>query len=344
VQFGPFRLGGEEPVLVIAEAGVNHNGRPELGLELVRAAATSGARAVKFQSFSADELAVRAAPLAEYQKRSQTGDQAEMLRGLELSAEAMARLVAEGRRVGIVVFSTPFDARSVAGLTAIGVDLMKIPSGEITNPDLIASVAATGLPTIMSTGMSTLDEVATAVDAHRREGGGPLALLHCVSSYPAPLEEMNLRAIGTLHERFGVPVGLSDHTVGIEADIIAVALGAVIIEKHFTTDRALPGPDHAMSTEPAEFTRLVETVERVRAALGNGVKAPVPSELALRALARRRVVAARAIPAGTVLTRELVAFKRAGRGVGSNEIDTVLGRRTAHDLARDVPIGPEDVR
>jgi N,N'-diacetyllegionaminate synthase len=330
-------------VLVIAEAGVNHNGSREAGLELVRAAAATGARAVKFQSFAADELAVPAAPLADYQKRSATHDQVEMLRGLELSAPDLAALIGEARRLGITAFSSPFDPKSVGTLVRLGVEVMKIASGEITNPDLVASVAQTGLPTIMSTGMSTLAEVATAVESHLREKGGPLALLHCVSSYPAPLRELNLRAIETLRTAFGVPVGLSDHTQGIEADIIAVSLGAVIIEKHFTLDRSLPGPDQAMSTEPAEFAELVQAVERARVALGDGIKTPVPSELELLQIARRSIMTAWAIPAGTVLTRELVAFKRPGTGLAPSELGSILGRRTTRDLARDAVIRREDL-
>ncbi|TMG41676.1 MAG: N-acetylneuraminate synthase [Chloroflexi bacterium] len=325
-------MGSDEPVLVIAEAGVNHNGSRERGLELVRAAAAAGARAVKFQSFAADEVAVATAPLAEYQKRSETRDQVEMLRELELPMPDLAAFMAEGRRLGIVAFSTPFDPKSVAGLVSLGVEVMKIPSGEITNVDLTAGV------------VSTLPEVAAAVERHRRENGGPLALLHCVSSYPAPLSEMNLRAMETLRTEFGVPVGLSDHSQGIETDIIAVALGAVIIEKHFTLDRRLPGPDHAMSTEPAEFTELVRAVERTRAALGNGIKTPVPSEIELRRISRRSIVTARAIPAGTVLTRELIAFKRPGGGIDPTELASVLGRRASRDLAPDVAISRDDLR
>src|SRR5438876_2934446 len=257
---GPFRLGPAEPVLVIAEIGVNHNGDRELGLRQVRAAIEAGARAVKFQTFRADELATETAPKARYQLRSGDETQREMLRRLELRSEDLAAYRAEAARHDAIAFSAPFDVRSAEQLAASGVELMKLPSGEITNLELVAAVGATGLPTVLSTGMSTIDEVAAAFDAHQRAGGGQLALLHCVSSYPAPLEEQNLRAITALRDRFGVPVGLSDHTIGRDAAVAAVALGADVIEKHFTIDRTLPGPDHAMSMEPAEFAEMIDVL------------------------------------------------------------------------------------
>ena len=343
VRFGPFTLGPSEPVLLIAEVGVNHNGMREVGLRQLEAAVSAGARAVKFQSFKAEELATRSAPMADYQRKTEETTQLEMLRRLELRIEDFVAYRKEAIRLGVVAFSTPFDPQSARELAKAGVELMKLPSGELTNHELIASVGATGLPTIMSTGMSTLDEVSAAVEVHRRAGGGPLALLHCVSSYPAPLEEQNLRAIPALRERFGVPVGLSDHTLGRDAAVAAVALGADVVEKHFTVDRSLPGPDHAMSMEPEDFAELIDVLRRVRLGLGDGVKAPTASELEVRLVSRRSVVAARDLRAGTVLSRDDVATKRPGGGLAPSRLAEVVGHRLKRDIAADDQIRIEDV-
>lgn len=342
-KFGPLDLRADRPPIVIAEIGVNHNGSLELGLRQLRAASATGAQAVKFQSFKADELSASWTPTAEYQRSATDGTQRDMLRQLELGRDDFAALLEEGSRLGVVAFSSPFDARSADELAGLGVELMKIASGEITNVDLIAAVARTGLPTIMSTGMSDLTEVSAAVEVHRAHRGGPLALLHCVSSYPAQLEDMNLRAIDTLRQRFGLPVGLSDHSIGAEAAMLAVALGAVIIEKHFTVDRTLPGPDHSMSTEPEQFTQLVRLVASAHAALGSGEKVPAASESENRQLGRRSLVAAAAIPAGTVLSRELIVAKRPGGGIPPAEIGTVVGHRTRRRLATDELIARSDL-
>lgn len=334
-----------DPLLtVIAEVGVNHNGDLDLALRQLRAAAEAGADAVKFQTFRADELASVGAPMAAYQRNAtSTADQREMLRALELSMGALATLMAEARRLGVVCFSTAFDPQSVRMVAELGVPWMKIPSGELTDPDLLVAVARTGLPTIVSTGMSTLDDVRDAVATLRDHGAGALALLHCVSSYPAPLEEMNLRAMATLSGEFGLPVGLSDHTIGRDAAVAAVALGAVIVEKHFTVDPGLPGPDHAMSMAADEFAEMVTVLRRVRVGLGDGIKRPVAAETEARAVARRSIVAARSIPAGTVLTRDHLSLKRAGRGLSASLVHAIVGRRTRRDLAADEPLSDADL-
>ena len=342
-KFGPLELRTDRPPVVIAEVGVNHNGSLDLGLRQLRAAAATGAQAVKFQSFRADELAASWTPTADYQRNASSGTQRQMLRQLELDGRDLHVLLDEGRRLGVVAFSTPFDARSAAELAEMGAEVMKIASGEITNVDLIMAVAETRLPTIISTGMSNLEEVARAVDLHRSRGGGPLALLHCVSSYPTRLEDMNLRAINTLRETFDLPVGLSDHSVGTEAAILAVAMGAMIIEKHFTIDRLLPGPDQSMSTEPEMFTQLVRLVASAHAALGSGKKAPVASEVENRRLSRRGLVASAPIRAGTILTREMIAAKRPASGIEPRHVDSVVGRRLRRDLAEDESIGWSDL-
>jgi N,N'-diacetyllegionaminate synthase len=338
---GWIRSGG--PLVVIAEMGVNHNGDPELALRQLRAAAATGADAVKLQTFRADELATAWAPVAEYQRAAAATSHREMLRRLELGRDALRALFAEGRRLGVVCFSTPFDPGSARMLAELGSPWMKVPSGELTDPDLVAAVAETGLPTIVSTGMSTLEEVRAAVDLFRERRGGPLALLHCVSSYPAPLEQSNLRAMDTLRDAFGVPVGLSDHTLGRDAAVAAVALGADVIEKHFTVDPSLPGPDQSMSMDPAAFAEMVGVLRRVREALGDGVKRPVPAEADTRAVARRSIVAAGAIRAGTVLRREHLALKRPGTGLAPALLGQALGRRLRRDLAPDEPLALDDL-
>ena len=335
---------GPDRLTVIAEVGVNHNGDPDLAMRQLRAAAASGADAVKFQTFRADDLASEDAPLADYQ-RAGTGarSQREMLRALELGADALRALFAEADRLGVVCFSTAFDPESARMLAVLGAPWMKVPSGEITHTDLIEAVARTGLPTIISTGMSTLDEVREAVDLFRASGGGPLALLHCVSSYPAPLEQMNLRAMDTLRYVFGVPVGLSDHTIGRDAAVAAVALGADAIEKHFTIDPSLPGPDQAVSMDAAAFADMVRALREVRTALGDGVKRRMPAEEEIAKVARRSIVAARALSTGHVIRREDLAFTRAGAGIAPTSLVGLIGRRLCRDVRAEHAITEQDL-
>jgi N-acetylneuraminate synthase/N,N'-diacetyllegionaminate synthase len=328
-------VGGSAPVFIVAEAGVNHNGDPALATRLVDAAADAGADAVKFQTFSARALVSPQAPKAAYQRET-TGSaesQLDMLARLELSLEQHAALQAHAAGRGLLFFSTPFDEASADLLQSLGVLLFKLPSGEITNLALLRHVAAKGRPIILSTGMSTLDEVTEAVAAIREAGDPPLALLHCLSAYPAPVSEMNLRAMDTLRARFGCPVGLSDHTLGIEIAVAAVARGAAIVEKHLTLDRNLPGPDHRASLDPRDFTAMVRAIRSVEAALGDGIKRPMPSETDTRAVARKSLVAARAIRAGQTLTADLIAIRRPGTGIPPGDLARVLGRRVRRGLA-----------
>lgn len=336
----PFDIAGRDigpghPCFLIAEAGVNHNGDIELARRLVDAAAEAGADAVKFQTFSADRLATAAAPQADYQKRN-TGmeeSQYSMLKRLELSEEAHRELLRHCRERGILFLSSPFDEESAEFLEALGVAAFKIPSGEITNTPFLAHVARKGKPLIVSTGMSTLDEVRAAVAAIRQAGYPPLALLHCVSSYPAAPEDVNLRAMAALRHAFDVPVGYSDHTDGIEIALAAVALGACIIEKHFTLDRSLPGPDHKASLEPAELASLAATIRRVEAALGDGVKRPAQREENTAMAARKSLVAARDLAAGSILQREDLAIRRPGTGLPPGRLESVVGRRLLRPAA-----------
>jgi N,N'-diacetyllegionaminate synthase len=330
-------VGPGAPCFVVAEAGVNHDGDPERALRLVGAAAEAGADAVKFQTFDADLLASPRAAKAQYQARATGGGemQADMLRRLQLSEEVHHLLADEARRRGLLFLSTPFDVGSADFLVSLGVPALKMGSGELTNLPLLAHVAGMGRPLMLSTGMADLAEVDAAVAAVRAAGSPPLALLHCVSCYPADPADVNLRAMETMSARYGVPVGFSDHTLGIEIALAAVALGASILEKHLTLDRSLPGPDHAASIEPGEMAALVRGVRLVEAALGHGRKEPAPGERELARAARRSLVAARDIPEGAVLTSDLVTILRPGTGLPAASLPALLGRR----VRRAIPAG-----
>ncbi len=335
MDLGTRRIGAGHPCFVIAEAGVNHNGDMELARRLVDAAADAGADAVKFQTIRADRLVTADAPKATYQQET-TGteeSQYEMLRRLELSPEAHRMLAAHCRDRGILFISTPFDEESGEFLCELGVPLLKIPSGEVTNLPYLAHLAALGRPLILSTGMSYLGEVDTAVRTIEQSGNPPLALLHCVSNYPAAAEDVNLRAMETMRVAFGVPVGYSDHTTGDEVTLAAVALGACIIEKHFTLDRELPGPDHRASLEPAELAAAVRGIRKVEAALGSGRKEPAASEANTAEVARRSLVLARDLPAGTTLTAEMMVLRRPGTGLAAALRPLLVGRVLRQDTA-----------
>ena len=337
-------IGREEPPYLIAEAGVNHNGDPDLALRLVDAAADAGADAVKFQTFRAEALATAGAPQAVYQReRAAAASQVEMLRRLELPADALRACFARAAERGIAAFSTPFDTSSAVLLAELGVPALKIGSGDLTNLPLLRVVAAAGCPVILSTGMATMNEVDAAVAAIRAAGNPPLAILHCLSAYPAPEPETNLLAIRALQARFGTVVGFSDHTTGFAAPIAAVALGAAIVEKHLTLDREMPGPDHAASMEPADFARLAVALREAHAALGDGVKRPQASEDDARRVARRSLVAARDLPAGTTLGAADLDAKRPADGISPLRLDEVIGRRLVRTLSTDALLAPGDL-
>lgn len=325
--------------LVIAEAGVNHNGDPALALRLVDIAADAGADVVKFQTFKADRVVTARAAKAEYQKRTMSADesQQDMLRRLELSREMHERLIAHCRRRGIAFLSTAFDEDSVDMLVELGQDRFKIPSGEITNLPYLRHVGRYAMPVMLSTGMATLDEVGAALHALEAAGAprARITILHCTTEYPAPMEDVNLRAMLALHDAFGVAVGYSDHTVGIEIPVAAVALGATVIEKHFTTDRSLPGPDHRASLEPAELAAMVAAIRNVERALGDGRKQPTAAELKNAAVARRSLVAARAIRQGETFTATNIVARRPGTGISPMRWDDVIGRTAKRAFAAD---------
>jgi N,N'-diacetyllegionaminate synthase len=326
-------------VLVIAEAGVNHNGDMQMARELIDAAAAAGADLVKFQTFSADRLVTAYAKKADYQ--NQTTDAAEsqhqMLRRLELDAAMHHELIAHcaGRAIGF--FSTGFDIESIDLLDSLGQEHFKIPSGELTNLPYLRHIGALGRRLLLSTGMATLGDIELAIGALEAAGTSrdKMVVLHCTTEYPTPMAEVNLRAMQNIGNALGVAVGYSDHTVGIEVSVAAVALGARVIEKHFTLDRNLPGPDHKASLEPAELAALVSAVRNVEAALGDGVKRPTPSELKNRPIARKSLVAARPIARGEVFGPHNMAVKRPGTGLSPMRWDEMLGRMAQRDYAAD---------
>ena len=329
-------LGQTDGAFVIAEAGVNHNGDLGLARALVDAAAAAGADAVKFQTFKTRRLVTDRAPQARYQaERAAATSQSAMLRRLELSPEAHADLRDYARARGLVFFSSPFDEESVDLLVDLGVDVLKLGSGELTNAPLLRHVAATGLPLILSTGMAWLSEVLAAVELLRAAGLTDLAVLQCTSRYPAPLEDAHVRAMGTLAAALGpdVLIGYSDHTPGAAAPAAAAALGARILEKHLTLDNALPGPDHAASLDPSAFAAMVTLVRQVETALGDREKRPRPGEDEMRQVARRGLHLARPVPAGTPLeAADLIALRPAD-GLPPSALESVVGLVAARDLA-----------
>jgi N-acetylneuraminate synthase/N,N'-diacetyllegionaminate synthase len=329
VLVGGHWIGSGHPCFVIAEVGVNHNGDLDLAHNLVDVAADAGADAVKFQTFTPERLAAVDAPKAEYQAaRDAASSQLDMLRRLRLDREAHVALQRHAADAGIVFLSSAFDLESVELLDALDVPAIKVPSGEITNRDLLAAIGATGRPALMSTGMATLDEVDRAVE-WLEAPTSDLLLFHCVSRYPAPPEDANLRAMNSLRERYNVPVGWSDHTEGIAVSTAAVALGADAIEKHITLDRTLPGPDHAASLEPKQFAEMVAAIRTVEVALGSGVKAPAKGEADLAAVARKSLHWSRALEPGAVISNEDLVALRPGTGIPPSESRDLIGRRVA---------------
>jgi N,N'-diacetyllegionaminate synthase len=334
ISIGERRVGKGKPCFVIGEAGVNHNGNFELARDLVDVAVEAGCDAVKFQTFKAEKVCSPLAPKAVYQSQTTASEesQLEMVKKLELPFDAFRELHRYCWDEDIIFLSTPFDYESADFLAELPVPAFKIPSGELTNLPFVEYVARKGQPLIVSTGMATLEEVAVAVDMIRDTGNHQMVLLQCVSNYPADPSSMNLRVMHTLEEAFGVAVGLSDHTVGTEIAFAAVALGACIVEKHFTTSHELPGPDHRASLEPQELRRLVKGIRQVEAALGDGIKRPAAEELNIADVARRSLITTRFIAAGTALTMDMLDILRPGIGIPPGMRSQVLGRRALHDI------------
>ena len=325
--------------LIIAEAGVNHNGDISLARQLVDAAAEAGADLVKFQTFNADRLVTRAAKKADYQNKATDSKESQhaMLRRLELTVDMHHELIAHCAARNIGFFSTGFDIESVDLLVNIGQDHFKIPSGEITNLPYLRHIGRLGKAVIFSTGMATMGEIEAAIDVLEQAGTqrANITVLHCTTEYPTPMDEVNLRAMQSIHSAFGVAVGYSDHTSGIEVPIAAVALGACVIEKHFTLDRNQPGPDHKASLEPEELKAMVTAIRNIEIALGDGIKRLTPSEARNKPIARKSLVANRTIKAGEVFSVQNITAKRPGTGVSPMRWDEVMGRAAPRDLAAD---------
>ena len=326
-----------QPVFVIVEAGVNHNGQIEIAKQLIKEAKSVGANAIKFQTFKADKLVTATAQKADYQQvtTDQNQSQYEMLKSLELSEKDHRILKTHCQELDILFLSTPFDEDSADFLESLNLPLFKISSGDLTNHPFLAHLAKKKKPMILSTGMSTLGDVDAALNVIAENGNPEVSLLHCVTEYPAPYDQINLKAMQTLRQAFQVPVGYSDHTLGIEISLAAVALGASIIEKHLTLDKTMAGPDHRASLEPQEFKKMVESIRHIEQALGDGIKKPAECELRNMSVARKSLVVARPIKKGERFTKENVAIKRPGTGLSPSLWDYVLGSTATHDYSTD---------
>jgi N-acetylneuraminate synthase len=331
-------------IYIIAEAGVNHNGDIKLARELIHAAAEAGADAVKFQTFSADNLVTADAPKADYQKETTGGDgsQYDMLKKLELPRDAYYELTRTAEKCGIEFLSTPFDEESADFLEKLGMRIFKISSGELTNHPFLKHIALKDREIILSTGMASEKEVEDAVAAVFTTGNCKLTLLECTSCYPAHFEDVNLLGIQYLKEKFGVKSGYSDHTPGTEAAVAAAALGADVIEKHFTLDKTLPGPDHRMSLNPEELAVMVRQIRNVELALGGKFKKVSESEKRIARAARRSIFYKTEIRAGVILTPDMVEFKRPGTGVSPAELESFTGRKLAKDIIAGTMLNSED--
>lgn len=324
-------------VLIIAEAGVNHNGSMELAKQMVVAAKEAGADYVKFQTFIPKNLVSRFAEKAEYQKKA-TGEedsQLQMLEKLALTQNDFVELQAYCAEVGIGFISTPFDLESIDFLDKLDMDFWKLPSGEVTNLPYLEKIARTGKKVIMSTGMCEMDEIQDAVKVLEENGAGEITILHCNTEYPTPFSDVNLLAMHEMAEILQKPIGYSDHTVGIEVPVAAVALGAVVIEKHFTLDKTMDGPDHAASLEPVELAEMVKEIRNIELARGDGKKKRTVSEEKNRQVARKSIVAAREIKAGEVFTEENLTVKRPGSGISPMKWYEILGTCATRDYRAD---------
>lgn len=323
-------------IYIIAEAGVNHNGSIDLACKLVDEAKKAGVDCIKFQTFKAEKLVSHSAKKAEYQKKT-TGDssQQDMLKQLELSFEEFTHLKDYCDRAGIAFLSTPFDFDSLAFLDTIDMPFWKIPSGEVTNYPYLVALARTGKPIVMSTGMCTMEEIGQALTVLRENGAGEVRLLHCNTEYPTPFEDVNLTAMENIRRTFSLEVGYSDHTKGIEIPVAAAALGATVIEKHFTLDKNMEGPDHKASLEPDELTEMVRAIRNIEKALGDGAKRPSKSEEKNKPIARKSIVAQRPIAKGEMLTVDNLTVKRPGEGISPMQWESVLGTKAIRDFAPD---------
>jgi N-acetylneuraminate synthase/N,N'-diacetyllegionaminate synthase len=336
VRIGNKIIGEGHPVFIIAEAGVNHNGSLKLAKRMIDVAKEAGADAVKFQTYNTEALITLNAPKAEYQKKTvPVKSQYEMLKSLELSSEVFKELFNYCRHKKIIFFSTPFDLKSADFLNKLRVPAFKISSGELTNVPLLEQISRFGKPIILSTGMATILEIEEAVKTIYAFNNRRLVLLHCTSNYPAEFKNVNLKAMQTMQKMFKLPVGYSDHTNGVEVAVAAVALGAAVIEKHFTLDKKLSGPDHLASLSPEELFLLVRSIRNIEQAMGDGAKTPRRSEIEVQRMARKSIVAINDIQRGAILSANMLTVKRPGTGIPPKYIDRIIGRRAKKDINKD---------
>jgi N,N'-diacetyllegionaminate synthase len=346
VRIGNRIVGENHPVFIIAEAGVNHDGDINRAIELVDMAAEAGADAVKFQNFKAENIVTKKVEKAKYQKETTgaNGSQYEMLKKLELKGSDCKRLAEHAKKKNIVFLSTPYDEQSVDLLDEIGVQAFKVASAEIINSQLLRCMASKAKPIILSTGMANLGEIEEGLSTIKDQGIKEVVLLHCITSYPARIEEMNLMVMETLKRAFNVPVGLSDHTIGLTIPIAAVALGACMIEKHFTLDKKLSGPDHRASLEPHELKEMVKTIRDVEKAIGDGIKKPTQDEEKIKRVMRRRIVAQADIEKDTVIIDRMLTTKRVGSGLEPKYIPRIIGRKALMNIKQDEAITWEQIK
>ncbi|MBI1767957.1 MAG: N-acetylneuraminate synthase [Bacteroidetes bacterium] len=335
-----------DKVLIIAEAGVNHNGSLDRAKQLVAAAAEAGADIIKFQTFISENLVTASAPKAAYQKKEDaTASQYEMLKALELTKADHIELIEHCKRHNIFFFSTAFDLESLDFLASLNLGFWKIPSGELTNLPYLRKIGALNQEAYVSTGMATMKEINDAISVLLKSGleKEKIIIMHCNTEYPTPMHDVNLKAMLSIQKETGLRIGYSDHTLGIEVPIAAAALGARVIEKHFTLDRTLPGPDHKASLEPGELKMMVSAIRNIEQALGDGIKKPSPSEIENKAVARKSIHLKKNLSAGTLLLEEHLIMKRPGDGISPMKMDEIIGRKVNKDLAADHKLREEDL-
>lgn len=344
IKIGNKWIGDKEPCFIIAEAGVNHNGDLEIAKRLVDCAKKAGADAIKFQTFKAENVATKYAKTADYQKKDigKEKNQLEMMKKLELDYEDFKKLKRYCDRKEIIFLSTPHSIDAIDFLEPL-VPAYKIGSGDLTNLPFLKRVAKKGKPIILSTGMANIDEVKEAVETIKINGCNEIILLQCVTSYPAKIEDVNLRVISNLQQLFNLPIGYSDHTLSIVVPVAAVAMGACIVEKHFTIDRTMPGPDHKASVEPDELKEMIQNIREVEKALGDGIKRPTAEEERIKKIVRKSIVAKVDIPKGTIITEDMLDVKRPGTGVPPKYLYQIVGAKAKTDIAKDEMIQWENI-
>lgn len=340
IEIGNKLIGEEEPCFIIAEAGVNHNGDTKLAMQLIDAAKDAGADAVKFQTFKTENLLSKNIVVPKHVESKES--LFDTIRGLELSEEAHYMLSEYCKQKGIVFMSTPMDNNSVDLLEDIGVPVFKVASCDLDNLPLLKYISKTEKPIILSTGMGSISEVGEAIEVIKSNGNADIILLHCVSAYPPKVEDVNLRAMETLRNAFKLTVGYSDHTIGTNIPLAAVALGAKVIEKHFTLDKNMEGPDHAVSADPDDLERLVSGIREIEESFGTGVKVPSKDEIEMRRSFRKSIVAIADIKKGATIMPEMLSVKRPGTGISPKYFDFVAGRKAERDLSKDDLITMDD--